>query len=245
MSDIDVNIGKFAFPNSDQNIFDNFELHISSGEFLSILGHSGVGKTTLLRIMAGLDAPQSGSVTIGGEAITRPRKSIQYLFQDARLLPWYSARDNVTFASDNSFSQKSRSVADQLLEQLGLHHRADAWPKHLSGGEKTRTALARALLANPDVLLLDEPMRGLDVRNRAMFSEVLDQVGNPGSRTLVMVSHDVDEAIMLSDRVVVLGGQPASITLELELSSKRPRERNASAVKDAIETVRGHIIKGQ
>ncbi|OMB98171.1 sulfonate ABC transporter ATP-binding protein [Mycobacterium sp. NS-7484] len=201
----------------DQQVLEDLELHIADGEFVAMLGRSGSGKSTLLRVLAGLDDDVTGSVLV-------PR-SRAVVFQNPRLLPWRRALANVTFAlSDAGPDAPSRTArARAALEEVGLAEKVKAWPLSLSGGEAQRVSLARALVREPDLLLLDEPFGALDALTRLKMYGLLHELWARRHMAVLHVTHDVDEAILLADRVVVLSGGRVSLDRHVELPFPRTR----------------------
>lgn len=197
-----------------RKVLDGVNLSIAPGEIVAIVGESGCGKSTLLRLLAGLETPTDGAVSVAGQ--------ISIAFQDARLLPWLRVRENVAFGLPASRDQRSRKALAALGE-VGLAPHASGWPGTLSGGEGQRVALARALIRDPAVLLLDEPFGALDALTRLRMHTLLLKLWQRHRFTVVLVTHDVDEALALSDRVVVLGG--GSILDEFAIDLPRPRNR--------------------
>jgi bicarbonate transport system ATP-binding protein len=206
------------------------DLTIAAGEFISLIGHSGCGKSTLLNMVAGLDLPTEGVVMLQGEQILRPGPDRMVVFQNYSLLPWLTVRENIHLAVKNVLKNLSKAEQDQVVEQhidlVGLRHAADKPPEQLSGGMKQRVAIARALAIRPKLLLLDEPFGALDALTRGNLQEQLMQICEANKVTAIMVTHDVDEAILLSDRVVMLTNGPESnIGQILEIDIPRPRKR--------------------
>lgn len=201
----------------DQQVLDDLELQIDDGEFVAMLGRSGSGKSTLLRVLAGLDDQVTGSVKV-------PR-SRAVVFQNPRLLPWRRALSNVTFAlPDAGPDAPSRTARGRAaLEEVGLTEKARAWPLSLSGGEAQRVSLARALVREPDLLLLDEPFGALDALTRLKMYGLLHELWSRRHMAVLHVTHDVDEAILLADRVVVLSGGRVSLDRRVELPFPRTR----------------------
>jgi sulfonate transport system ATP-binding protein len=200
-----------------QQVLDNLELDIADGEFVAMLGRSGSGKSTLLRVMAGLDDGVTGSVVV-------PR-SRAVVFQNPRLLPWRRALPNVTFAlRDPGPDTPSRIARGRAaLDEVGLSDKVRAWPLSLSGGEAQRVSLARALVREPDLLLLDEPFGALDALTRLKMYRLLHELWSRRNMAILHVTHDVDEAILLADRVVVLSGGRVSLDRRVELPFPRTR----------------------
>ena len=201
----------------DQQVLDNLELQIDDGEFVAMLGRSGSGKSTLLRVLAGLDDQVTGS-----EKVPRSRAVV---FQNPRLLPWRRALANVTFAlPDAGPDAPSRAARGRsALEEVGLTAKAGSWPLSLSGGEAQRVSLARALVREPDLLLLDEPFGALDALTRLKMYGLLHELWSRRHMAVLHVTHDVDEAILLADRVVVLSGGRVSLDRRVGLSFPRTR----------------------
>ncbi|MBT0769978.1 ABC transporter ATP-binding protein [Kineosporia sp. J2-2] len=190
-------------------VLDGLDLRVAQGEFVAVIGRSGTGKSTLLRIVAGLEKPDSGTVSVP--------EGVAVAFQEPRLLPWLGVGANVALGLPAS--QRDRAV--RALAEVGLEDRAGAWPLELSGGQAQRASLARALVREPRVLLLDEPFGALDALTRLEMQSLVGRLWRDHGWTVVMVTHDVDEAVRLADRVIVLG--EGSIRLELEVPGKGPR----------------------
>ncbi len=206
------------------------DLNIEAGEFISLIGHSGCGKSTLLNMVAGLDLPTEGVVMLQGEKILRPGPDRMVVFQNYSLLPWLTVRENIRLAVKNVLTGLSKAEQDEVVEQhidlVGLRHAADKPPHQLSGGMKQRVAIARALSIRPKLLLLDEPFGALDALTRGNLQEQLMKICEENKVTAIMVTHDVDEAILLSDRVVMLTNGPESnIGQILTVDIPRPRKR--------------------
>jgi bicarbonate transport system ATP-binding protein len=222
-------------------------LHIKKGEFISLIGHSGCGKSTLLNMIAGLDLPTGGIVMLEDERVTRPGPDRMVVFQNYSLLPWLSVRDNVALAVDEVLSHLSKGERHDLVERyvnmVGLAHAIDKSPTQLSGGMRQRVAIARALAVRPKLLLLDEPFGALDALTRGNLQEKLMQICNEDQITAVMVTHDVDEAVLLSDRIVMLTNGPSSkIGGILEVDIPRPRQRLEAVKHPSYYSLRSEII---
>jgi sulfonate transport system ATP-binding protein len=213
---------------------DGVSLDVRAGEIVVVVGGSGCGKSTLLRLISGLDRPSQGSISFDGTPITAPHEKIGIVFQEPRLLPWLNVADNIGFGLEGQpRGERDRRVTMQL-ERVGLHDKASVWPRELSGGQAQRTALARALVMRPEVLLLDEPFSALDAFTRADLQDHLLDLWADTRPTLVVVTHDVDEAVVLADRIVVMRPRPGRTFAEIEADLPRPRDRQ-SAAYDAIK----------
>lgn len=221
----------FALPDGGQYIaLKNIDLKIRQGEFVSLIGHSGCGKSTLLNIVAGLDRPSRGGVILEGREIRRPGPDRMVVFQNYSLLPWKTVRQNIALAVDTALNElpkgERRGIIEHHIDLVGLRRAADKYPHELSGGMKQRVAIARALAIRPKVLLLDEPFGALDALTRGNLQEQLMSICQEHNVTAIMVTHDVDEALLLSDRVVMMtNGPEAHIGQILEVPIPRPRHR--------------------
>ena len=220
-------VGK-TYPNGVRAL-DGVSLDVAAGEIVAVIGGSGCGKSTLLRAVSGLDRPTQGSVKLDGEEITEPHEKIGIIFQEPRLLPWLSVAANVGFGiEDRSRRERCERVA-LALERVGLTEKSAMWPRELSGGQAQRVAIARALVPRPEVLLLDEPFSALDAFTRVDLQDHLLALWADVRPTLIHVTHDVDEAIVLSDRVVVMRPHPGRIADEIVVDLPRPRDRQSAA----------------
>lgn len=199
---------QFGSGQEARQVLAGVTLTIAAGEVVALLGASGCGKSTLLRLIAGLERPSSGVVSLDGTAVTGSDPRCSVVFQEPRLFPWKSVVENVAIGARRHAGALS---AEQILGRVGLAGHAGDWPHELSGGMAQRAALARALAGAPEVLLLDEPFAALDALNRLRMQDLLSEICAESKPTTVMVTHDVDEAIRLADRIVVLGGTPAAV----------------------------------
>ncbi|MGI0484420.1 nitrate ABC transporter ATP-binding protein [Pantanalinema rosaneae CENA516] len=221
----------FDLPNGGKYIaLKNITLDIRKGEFISLIGHSGCGKSTLLNIIAGLTQPASGGVVLAGKQVTKPGPDRMVVFQNYSLLPWLTVRENIALAVNRVMRELSpaerKVIIEEHIDLVKLRHAADKKPGQLSGGMKQRVAIARALSIRPKLLLLDEPFGALDALTRSSLQDQLMQIAQEHELTCVMVTHDVDEALLLSDRVVMLTNGPESYVGQvLEVPFPRPRER--------------------
>ena len=216
-------------------------LTIGAHEIVSLVGTSGCGKSTILRCAAGLEPVTQGHIAIDGTSVAGPTGAVAMLFQEPRLMPWLSVRDNVRLALRDLPKREQDARIDAALADVGLTHAADFWPKHLSGGMAQRAALSRALVARPSILLLDEPFGALDSFTKAKLQDHLLQLWARSRFTLVFVTHDVEEAAVLSDRIVVIRGQPGTVHQEITVDAPRPRDRNAEAVRRTVSQVIGAL----
>ena len=220
-------VGK-TYPNG-VHALDAITLGVVPGEIVVVIGGSGCGKSTLLRAISGLDTPTQGSVRLDDVTITRPHEQIGIIFQEPRLLPWLTVAGNVGFGiEDRPKNERAERVA-HALDRVGLSEKANVWPRELSGGQAQRVAIARALVPRPQVLLLDEPFSALDAFTRVDLQDHLLNLWNEFKPTLVMVTHDVEEAIALADRIVVMRPHPGRIADEIEIDLPRPRDRQSAA----------------
>jgi sulfonate transport system ATP-binding protein len=222
-----ANVGKI-YPNG-VHALDGVTLNISPGEIVAVVGGSGCGKSTLLRIVSGLDRPTDGRVSLGGGGIDGPREEIGIVFQEPRLFPWLSVEGNVGFGLEDRPKQERADRIGGQLARVGLAEKAGAWPRELSGGQAQRVSLARALVMRPQVLLLDEPFSALDAFTRADLQDHLLDLWADGRPTLVVVTHDVEEAVVLADRIVVMGPRPGRVIAEIAAGLPRPRDRQSAA----------------
>jgi sulfonate transport system ATP-binding protein len=220
-------VGK-TYPNG-VHALDGVSLDVEPGEIVAVIGGSGCGKSTLLRAIGGLDPASEGTVTLDSERITRPHEKIGIIFQEPRLLPWLKVADNVGFGlGGRPKAERAQRVA-AALERVGLSDKAKMWPRELSGGQAQRVAIARALVPRPQVLLLDEPFSALDAFTRTDLQDHLLDLWADAKPTLILVTHDVDEAIVLADRVMVMCPRPGRVFDEAEVDLPRPRDRQSAA----------------
>ncbi|HYH38700.1 MAG TPA: ABC transporter ATP-binding protein [Azospirillum sp.] len=211
---------------------DGIDLEVAPGEIVGVVGGSGCGKSTLLRLIAGLEDPSAGGVTLNGTPIAAPREEIGFVFQEPRLMPWLSIRANVAFGIRHLAKAEQQARTDEALARVGLADFANAWPRELSGGMAQRAALARALVGRPSVLLLDEPFSALDALTRYDLQDHLLELWSYERPTMVLVTHDIEEALMLSDRVVVMQPRPGRVLTVATPPLPRPRERTDPLFED-------------
>lgn len=231
----------FARSDTDDTLcaIENMDMKIEPGEFVSIVGTSGCGKTTLLRIIAGLEIPTRGKVLCGGRQIdgTGPERGL--VFQEHALFPWLTVQKNILFALESSKdylanrrSGTNAEIASRLLQKVGLLEFANSFPHQLSGGMRQRVALIRSLAVSPEVLLLDEPLGALDSFTRMTLQDEIIKLWQERGNTMVLITHDVDEAVYLSQRIVVMSPRPGRITDIVNVPSSYPRNRGASDFAD-------------
>jgi sulfonate transport system ATP-binding protein len=220
-------VGK-TYPNGVRAL-DGLSLKVDRGEIVVVVGGSGCGKSTLLRAVSGLDRPTQGSVLLDGIPITAPHEKIGIIFQEPRLLPWLSVADNVGFGLADRPARERHERVGRALQRVGLTEKATGWPRELSGGQAQRVAIARALVPRPEVLLLDEPFSALDAFTRIDLQDHLLDLWADLKPTLVMVTHDVEESVVLGDRVVVMRPHPGRIFAEIDIDLPRPRDRQSAA----------------
>jgi sulfonate transport system ATP-binding protein len=220
-------VGK-TYPNG-VHALGGVSLKVALGEIVAVIGGSGCGKSTLLRAIGGLDPASEGMVILDGERITAPHKKIGIIFQEPRLLPWLKVADNVGFGlNDRPRTERIERVA-AALDRVGLADKATVWPRELSGGQAQRVAIARALVPRPEVLLLDEPFSALDAFTRTDLQDHLLDLWADAKPTLILVTHDVEEAIVLADRVLVMQPRPGRVFEEIGVDLPRPRDRQSAA----------------
>ena len=215
----------FNSEDGEMKSLEEISLNINQNEFLCIIGPSGCGKTTLLRLIAGLDFPSSGKIILDGEEIRSPSPERGMIFQDFSLFPWRTVLRNVEFGLEILGIERKREVAEEYLNLVGLNRFKNRYPYELSGGMKQRVAIARALAVNPAILLMDEPFGSLDAQTRNMLQDEILRIWGKTKKTVVFVTHSVDEALYLADRVVVMSINPGRIKKIIDVNMERPRER--------------------
>lgn len=204
-------------------------LAVERGEVVAVVGPSGSGKSTLLRLVAGLDAATAGEIALDGRRLQGPSPEIGVVFQEPRLMPWLDLVGNVAFGLPRTLPRaRRRALAEAAIARVGLSNFTNALPKALSGGMAQRAAIARALVARPPVLLLDEPFSALDALTRQALQDQLLELWDEDRPTMLLVTHDLDEAVTLADRIVVLAGHPGRVRLDLRIPLGRPRFRTGT-----------------
>lgn len=216
----------FTFNGQPLHVLDDIDLRVRPGEFVALLGPSGCGKSTLLRLITGLETPDAGTITTNGNLITGPDPSRILMFQDATLFPWRTVWQNASLGLEaRGLLKQERGKVDQVLELVGLTTFAKAYPRQLSGGMAQRVALARALVNEPSLLLLDEPLAKLDSLTRITMQAELIRLWQESGFTSLLVTHDVEEALFMAERVIVFSERPARIKVEIEVDRPYPRHR--------------------
>ena len=202
---------------------------MQKGEFLCIVGQSGCGKSTLLRIMAGIDSKQEGTVRINGRFVDKPDKSRGVVFQESRLLDWMNVGQNVGFALSGLSGSEKNALVDEYVSLVGLAEFKGSYPRELSGGMAQRVSIARALVNQPEVLFMDEPFGALDYMTKINMQNELLKIRNNNKMTVIFVTHDIDEAVYLSDRILVMSKNPGKIKKMIKNDMAFPRDRNSEA----------------
>ncbi|KAB8313236.1 aliphatic sulfonates ABC transporter ATP-binding protein [Erwinia endophytica] len=221
-----------------RTVLNNINLHIPSGQFVAVVGRSGCGKSTLLRLLAGLEKTTSGELLAGNGPLSEAQEDTRLMFQDDRLLPWKSVIDNV------GLGLKGRTWKDAAMEALkavGLAERAKEWPAALSGGQKQRVALARALIHRPGLLLLDEPLGALDALTRIEMQDLIESLWQQHHFTVLLVTHDVSEAVVMADRVLLI--EEGNIGLDLMVDLPRPRRKGSVHLAELEAEVLDRVMK--
>ncbi|MCU5772511.1 ABC transporter ATP-binding protein [Erwiniaceae bacterium BAC15a-03b] len=225
-------------------VLDDISLQIEKGEFVVLLGPSGCGKSTILNLVAGFNTPQSGTVSCAGRPVQKPGPDRGMIFQQPNLFPWLSVLENVTFGPRLQKHHKAQinAEAQGWLQRVGLAGFEHHAPWQLSGGMKQRVALARAWLPGPEVLLLDEPFGALDAQTRMMMQELLRQAWLATQTTLLFVTHDVEEALFLADRIVIMSARPGKIVDEIVLPFGRERDIETLAEQEQYREIKHHVL---
>ncbi len=239
----------FPTPNGPFTALQGVDLKIKKGEFVSLIGHSGCGKSTVLNVVAGLYQATTGGVILNGKEVSEPGPERAVVFQNHSLLPWLTAYENVELAVKQVFGKtKSKAeMKDWIEHNLTLVHMDHAMhkrPDEISGGMKQRVGIARALAMQPEVLLMDEPFGALDALTRAHMQDSLMEIQNELNNTVIMITHDVDEAVLLSDRIVMMTNGPAATVGEiLDVTLERPRDRLTLAEDPEYNRLRSEVLK--
>ena len=239
----------FPTPNGPFTALKEVDLKIKTGEFVSLIGHSGCGKSTVLNIVAGLYQASNGGVILNGREVSQPGPERAVVFQNHSLLPWLTAYENVELAVKQVFGKKKskaemREWIEHNLKLVHMDHAMHKRPDEISGGMKQRVGIARALSMQPDILLMDEPFGALDALTRAHMQDSLMEIQNELNNTVIMITHDVDEAVLLSDRIVMMtNGPAATVGKILDIPLERPRERLALAKNQEYVHLRSEVLR--
>ena len=217
----------FEADNGSREALENINLEVKPREFLCIVGPSGCGKTTLLRMIAGLDYPTSGEILLDGTPVRGPSPDRGMVFQEFSLFPWRTVLKNVEFGLKIQGKRDTKRIAERYIELVGLTGFEHSFPFQLSGGMKQRVAIARALATEPAILLMDEPFGSVDAQTRNLLQEELLEIWKRTKKTILFVTHSVDEAVYLADRVVVMSSRPGRIVEVLSVDIERPRKRTS------------------
>lgn len=223
----------------NQTVLNTLNLEVAPGEFVAIVGRSGCGKSTLLRLVSGLDKATSGGILLDGEPLRKLSRSVTVMFQDPRLLPWKRVIENVGLGLQGNWREK----ALWALEKVGLKDRASEWPSVLSGGQRQRVSLARALVSQPRLLLLDEPLGALDALTRLEMQHLIESLWQERKFTAFLVTHDVEEAVALADRVILI--EDGHIAMDVAVNLPRPRDRASEVFINIRETVLDRVMSGE
>ena len=222
-----INFDEVGVSFANEQIYDKISFDVHAGEFVCILGPSGCGKSTSLRIMGDLLEVTTGDVTVDGRPPKESWRELAYVFQSPRLAPWRNAIDNVTLGMELRFDgvtkSKMREHAEELLTMVGLENDMEKFPSMLSGGERQRVAIARALSVDPKIILMDEPFSALDLNTRRKMREEIVSIWEQTGKTIVFVTHDIDEALILADRIILMSNKPTNVLEVIELDELRPR----------------------
>ena len=222
------------------HVLNNFSLDIEPGSFVSLIGPSGCGKSTLLRIIGGLEKSYEGAVLLDGEKISKAGSDRGFAFQGSNLFPWLTVKGNVAFGlkARKIYKEKKQDV-NEIINLVGLSGFENSYPHQISGGMQQRASLARALVGHPKVLLLDEPLGALDAFTRMNLQDEILRIKKENNMTMLMVTHDVDEAIYMSDRVVVMSARPSKVEAVIDIELPKPRAR----IQDAFAIYRNKILE--
>ena len=243
MLNVAIRSMRYHAAHAGADLIQGLEFRVSDGEFISLLGRSGAGKTTLLRMIAGFESNFDGEIQIDGVPVHEPGRAVQMVFQDSRLLPWKTVFENVAFATSDPTGGETRGQVMNWLSRVGLLDKEREWPKNLSGGEATKVAIARALVVSPKILLLDEPFGHLDLVTRfEIQNELLRDLQMTCPSTL-LVSHNIDDAVFLSDQIHVLATRPMRIARTFTVAVPRPRIRGDARLSQIASEIADYLSK--
>lgn len=226
-SKLSVHITSMRYPGSSdsEKLIEDLHCDVSPNTIVSFLGRSGIGKTTLLKMIAGIESNFEGQITIDGKVVTKPSRNVQMVFQDYRLLPWKTVSENIEFATRREDAHADSEQVERWLKTVKLYDKKDAWPKTLSGGELGRVAFARAFVSSPTILLLDEPFSNLDMVAKINLQDELQEYLRIHKTTVIFVSHAIEDVVLLSDTIHLLSNDKMKVVKSFHVASERPRKR--------------------
>ena len=237
IKDLNVN-----FDSEDKSItaLENINLTVEKNEFVCVMGTSGCGKTTLLNVIAGFIKPSKGKILLKGKTIDNPGPDRAVVFQDDAVFPWMTVEQNISFSYRvaKKYNEKNKLIVNKFLKLVGLEDFKDYWPKQLSGGMRKRVDLARGYAANPEVLLMDEPFGALDIMTKENLQEELHKLWVENPKTIVFITHDIDEAVFLGDKVILMTPRPGKIDLIIEPKLKKNRDMSVKTNNEFIDNVK-------
>ncbi len=236
MDDEYVKINHLKKSYGELDVLNGINLNIKKGEFVAVVGKSGCGKSTLLRLIAGLEPYDDGQLIIGNKSLKGLNKNARMMFQDGRLLPWKKVIENIGLGLKGDWKKQ----AYEALVKVGLEDKKDEWPAKLSGGQQQRVALARALVHQPTLMLLDEPLGALDALTRIEMQQLIETIWQEHQITSILVTHDVEEAVNMADRVILIENGKIALNKTIELT--RPRKRTSQAFSNYVEEIMNHIL---
>lgn len=226
-------------------VLKNINLDIKEGEFICIVGASGCGKSTLLRSIAGLDTDHEGTIKVNGQLVTKPERTRGMVFQEHRLFPWLNIEDNISYVLNEGRPEEKKRKVEKHIELVGLKGFEKAYPKQLSGGMAQRAGIARALVNQPKLLLLDEPFGALDAFTKIQMQQEVKRIHKTEGTTMILVTHDIDEAVFLADRIVVMSSRPGTIKRIVNVELAEPRNRNNNEFVKIRKSIYGEFFAEQ
>jgi sulfonate transport system ATP-binding protein len=234
----------YKIENAEIEVLKDIDLSVLNGQFASIIGASGCGKSTLLKLIGGLEESSGGSIAIGGRKVTKPKVECGMVFQEPRLFPWLNVEKNIEFGIAKKMDRKEKKeIVLEHIKFVGLSGFEKAYPAQLSGGMQQRVSIARTLINRPEVLLLDEPFGALDALTRIQMQNEILRIWEVHKTTMLLVTHDVDEAIFLSDYIVIMSSRPATIKKIITLRSSRPRDRSSVEFSSIRREIYQHFFE--
>lgn len=231
--------------NQEILVLDQISFTMREGEFLCIVGESGCGKSTLLRVMSGLDTDYEGKIIIGHTVVDKPDRQKGFVYQESRLFPWMTVRQNISFVLNEGSRWEKKEKAEEMLELIGMKEFGGSYPKELSGGMAQRVNIARALVNEPRVLFLDEPFGALDAFTKMRLQSELLKIKKQCNNTMLLVTHDMEEAVYLADRVAVLGGRPGKVLAMIDVDLEQPRDRGSAAFLEIRKKIHTFFTGGK